>query len=914
MLYLMNALRYRIRRLRISEADTRLVASSEFFDKDWYLAHYPDVSKAKTDPALHYLLYGAYEGRDPGPNFSTIGYLEAYPEVRKLRVNPLLHYLKRGRAEGREAHPWRDGLALIKSSELFDEAWYLTHYSDVAESKIDPALHYLQFGALEERDPGPSFSTLGYLETYPDVKKLGINPLIHYLKVGRAEGRQADPWSDAIALMKSSGMFDGDWYLDQYPDVAQAGVDPALHFLRFGGFEGRFPGPFFSSQWYLDSYPDVKKLKVNPLIHYLKVGRAEGRGRLPWSADIELIRSSGFFDEEWYLSLYADVAETKMDPAEHYLRFGGFEGRNPGPDFSSEWYLETYEDVEATRLNPLIHYLKYGVKQGRQGNPWTDDIDLVRASGLFVEDWYLAHYPDVAEAKIDPALHYLRQGGFEGRDPGPDFSSRAYLQDHQDAEAAGVNPLLHYLKYGREEGHALKVDAMRSGCGNSPYRWPVCKKTVRKRLDEYLDRGDYELAIKQTKSSRRLPPEPKGLERVVKRLKGLASKGDAQPPAPDLFERVLSLKRMYDYSKENNCLVHEEPVERIYLKVPTIRGDFTRTLSEGEACPPQPYVSLIEHAIITGGSGLVISRSGELLSDEMVDYPTEHFGIKSPFVIYRHHDKVIVSYQNQPDTNIKEGILISCDHDNNYFHWLVECLPKLVFIDELKRFQGVPLLVPAGLHPNLKAALEKVNLTGHPVVELEPGVAYHVDKLVFVSALSRVIDRYRGQADFDSDIVLSHKWIAKVTDLLRKGAPPAKKPWRRVYLARRRGLRALENHAEVEQLMSGEGFEIVELVDVSLDYQIEFFSEVAEIVAPTGAALTNMLFCQPGTKVVIFMSSHETTNFYFWSCLADVAGVDVTVIAGRRLYRLTNYWSVHDDYVLDIEVLRGQLTKRAESA
>jgi len=80
-------------------------------------------------------------------------------------------------------------LALIRSSDLFDEAWYLANNPDVAQVKIDPADHYLDYGGFEGRDPGPNFSSQGYLETYEDVKKSGINQFIHYIKYGRKEGR-----------------------------------------------------------------------------------------------------------------------------------------------------------------------------------------------------------------------------------------------------------------------------------------------------------------------------------------------------------------------------------------------------------------------------------------------------------------------------------------------------------------------------------------------------------------------------------------------------------------------------------------------------------------------------------------------------------------------------------------------------
>ena len=62
------------------------------------------------------------------------------------------------------------------------------------------------------------------------------------------------------------------------------------------------------------------------------------------------------------------------------------------------------------------------------------DLNLIRNSGLFDRDWYLAHNPDVANAKVDPALHYLLHGGFEDRDPGPDFSSKWYLDTYQDVK------------------------------------------------------------------------------------------------------------------------------------------------------------------------------------------------------------------------------------------------------------------------------------------------------------------------------------------------------------------------------------------------------------------------------------------------------------------------------------------------
>jgi hypothetical protein len=79
-------------------------------------------------------------------------------------------------------------------------------------------------------------------------------------------------------------------------------------------------------------------------------------------------------------------------------------------------------------------------------------LELVRRSSLFDQDWYLANYPDVESSGVDPIVHYLEFGWKEGRDPGPRFSTSAYLRANSDVAASGMNPLLHYVEYGHSEG------------------------------------------------------------------------------------------------------------------------------------------------------------------------------------------------------------------------------------------------------------------------------------------------------------------------------------------------------------------------------------------------------------------------------------------------------------------------------
>lgn len=81
--------------------DQRALVRSDLFDPEFYLQRNPDVAAAGLDPAMHYLMLGGRERRDPSALFSSAGYLEIHPDVAASPANPLIHYLRSGHAENR---------------------------------------------------------------------------------------------------------------------------------------------------------------------------------------------------------------------------------------------------------------------------------------------------------------------------------------------------------------------------------------------------------------------------------------------------------------------------------------------------------------------------------------------------------------------------------------------------------------------------------------------------------------------------------------------------------------------------------------------------------------------------------------------------------------------------------------------
>jgi hypothetical protein len=149
----------------------------------------------------HYLNIGWREGRNPSATFDTGYYLETNPDVRDFGICPLLHYVQYGAVEGRlPAPPPQYGWS-VKVAAAFDADYYRETYQDIAAG-TDLLQHYLRVGWREGRNPCANFDTVYYLESNPDVRMADICPFVHYLTRGADEGRFAThPVSPARANM-----------------------------------------------------------------------------------------------------------------------------------------------------------------------------------------------------------------------------------------------------------------------------------------------------------------------------------------------------------------------------------------------------------------------------------------------------------------------------------------------------------------------------------------------------------------------------------------------------------------------------------------------------------------------------------------------------------------------------------------
>ena len=80
------------------------VLNSRLLNQEYYRSTHADIFG---DPIEHFIRFGWQLGYNPCPDFHTKWYLEVNPDVAAAGMNPLIHYVKYGAREGREPRPSR---------------------------------------------------------------------------------------------------------------------------------------------------------------------------------------------------------------------------------------------------------------------------------------------------------------------------------------------------------------------------------------------------------------------------------------------------------------------------------------------------------------------------------------------------------------------------------------------------------------------------------------------------------------------------------------------------------------------------------------------------------------------------------------------------------------------------------------
>jgi capsular polysaccharide biosynthesis protein len=242
-----------------------------------------------------------------------------------------------------------------------------------------------------------------------------------------------------------------------------------------------------------------------------------------------------------------------------------------------------------------------------------------------------------------------------------------------------------------------------------------------------------------------------------------------------------------------------------------------------------------------------------------------------------------VLFQETTFEHLEKGIMLCGSSVRNWYHLLIEILPKLELIDKLpEAFSKFPLLLPddvlvvATMH-DIVQRLTK----GRDVIYLQKHICYQTATCIYIDA--PILSYHVVEADLvispDEEhmrpAILSgfrDRILSKFTanEITNRANEPT-----RIFLARGKNAYRQYNQSDVFSIFEKFGFRLVYCDKLSLIEQIRIFSNAECVAGPSGAAWTNILFCKPNVKALCFMPDIPNKNMANFSNLAHVFSIDL---------------------------------------
>ena len=281
------------------------------------------------------------------------------------------------------------------------------------------------------------------------------------------------------------------------------------------------------------------------------------------------------------------------------------------------------------------------------------------------------------------------------------------------------------------------------------------------------------------------------------------------------------------------------------------------------------------------------------------------------------HDQKNALVRNLPIMHLEKGIFLGGNGSFNYYHWMIEILPKLQYLSKIDQngHYGFPLLVSEDVN-KIKTYREALNSIAQdrPIIVLKKNKGYRVANLLYINAPNNnPFNLHENERYRVTDFLTNKSSIIFLRDQLTKNIDPSShtKGNCRIFIARGNERRNY-NENEIFEIFKKQGFQKVTPGELSLHEQISLISNAQIIAGPTGAAWTNLIFCREGTKCLCWMAE-EYGEFSAFSNLAKIVGADMYYVTFK-----TNAKSVGElystNYSIDPQEIRKDLEKLLNTA
>jgi len=276
-----------------------------------------------------------------------------------------------------------------------------------------------------------------------------------------------------------------------------------------------------------------------------------------------------------------------------------------------------------------------------------------------------------------------------------------------------------------------------------------------------------------------------------------------------------------------------------------------------------------------------------------------------------------------------EKVINLCGNGSfNYAHWMTEYLPQLLLL----KMQGVILnnykvLIAIESFESMVVALEMLGIQRENIQKVPTFSFNEFVQGLWISPVANIVfqrpNALKGGANTiaEPNHAVFHPEVIKATAQFYKqfvtAAEQEKQP-ELIYISRTPGRtknqRTVLNENSIIKELESQGFVCIDPSKMTFNEQIVKFSNAKIIVAPSGAALLNMLWAPSGAKIVVMMNDSKVANYWYFSNIAFTLGHSLSYVLGKA-FDTGNWTDInHADFVINVDELLKSINKTSKSS
>ncbi len=361
------------------------------------------------------------------------------------------------------------------------------------------------------------------------------------------------------------------------------------------------------------------------------------------------------------------------------------------------------------------------------------------------------------------------------------------------------------------------------------------------------------------------------------------------------FERCfIALRKFARIHPSKVSYLLEREIELSYSSI-----QFFNSITDTEikSTKGNEYVVKFNDVQIIGGSNVIILDESYLLYDLKFLDTYRQFEYTDTAIMY-HKDNICVVAAEHAKQFYDKALVFVGNYSSNYYHLLLEVMVKFRTLDTLNLGKDIPLLVDEVCLeiPQYAELLRYLNTDNRRVKENH---AYKVREAFHISCPNLIPPNYNNIMRINaSSALFDLSSISYLRDKLLKKAEPLAFS-KRIFISRKNASSRREyNEDEVFGRLAKLGFVACFPEEHTISEQISIFSNAEIIIGATGAAFTNILFCNDRCKVICL--TNYNLNLPIFSTIAKYIGVEMIYLFDENLI-LNEASDLHEPFTIDLD-------------